>query len=164
MLSQRLRLQTGCMSWTTRSDTDKLKARLLEFHENYNFDPTTDNSTWIFGRDFPPWKQGWLGLTTVGSRKERGKGRAMDTEARNERNDKKRKDIESKAAAAWLHLRSATKMPHQDGEGDEQTETRPGKRVRQNNQHEPRNANQMSSPYAQTPGAYGGNTINPQVR
>ena len=99
----------------------------------------------------------------MGTHEERGKGRALDAEARNERNDKKRKDIEGEAAAAWPHLRSAAKIPHEDGEDDEQTETRPGKRVRQNNQPEPGNPNQMSLPYAQTPGAYGGNTINPQV-
>ena len=66
-------------------------------------------------------------------------------------------------AATWPHLRLAAKIPHENGEDDEQTETRPGKRVRQNNQPEPRNVNQMSLPYAQTPGASGGNTINPQV-
>ncbi|KAK3169222.1 hypothetical protein OEA41_008605 [Lepraria neglecta] len=133
MPSQRLRLQKGCMSWTTRSDTDKLKVRLLEFYENYNFDPTTDNPTWSFGRDLLPWEQGWLGLTTVGTHEERGKGRDLDAEARNERNDKKRKDIEGKAAAAWPHLRLAAKIPHEDGEDYEQTENRPGKRERQNN-------------------------------
>ena len=134
MPSDRFRLKKGCTSWTRRSDTDELKARLLEFYNNYKYSPIPSNSTWGFGRDLVPWEQDWLGLNNKGTHTERGIGRALDDETRDKRNSKKTKATKAKAAAAWPHLKSAGKRYHVDDTDDEQMETRPDKQVRLSNQ------------------------------